>query len=223
MTHPLWPYQSAADAVAALFKPHAEVVLHDLSTGKIYYLANGFSKRTSGDPSLSELENDHPTEQNVLGPYPKTNWDGRSLRSITAVLRPDPDADPIGLMCINLDVSAFHALAGLAKSFLAFADAQPKASALLGADWREEANEIIGQFLCDHALTLASMDRQQREDLIGLLDQRGIFDIRNAIPYVAQIMQISRATLYKTLKHIRALYAKVGTGFVQKQCDHSRP
>jgi predicted transcriptional regulator YheO len=204
MTHPLWPYQAVSDAIATLLRPHAEVVLHDLSNGEIYFIANPLSKRVPGDPSLTELSATEAREGTVIGPYPKTNWDGRAMRSITAVIRPEAGAEPAGLMCINFDVSQFQALESLARGFIAFAEPSDKPSALFGPDWREEANEIVGQFLCTQAVTLASMSRQERLELVRLLDEKGLFDIRNSIPYLAQITHLSRATLYKTLKQARS-------------------
>lgn len=203
MTHPLWPFQSTAAAIATLLRPHAEVVLHDLSNGEIYFIANSVSKRGPGDPSLTSLSAEDEAQNAVIGPYPKTNWDGRSMRSITAILRPAPGAAPLGLMCINLDISQFQALESLARGFSSFAEDTDKPSTLFGTDWREEANEIVGQFLCDRSLTLASMSRDERLELVRLLDEKGLFDIRNSMPYLAQITHLSRATLYKTLKQAR--------------------
>lgn len=42
-------FRAIADAIATLFFPHAEVVLHDLRTQKIDHIANNLSKRAVGD------------------------------------------------------------------------------------------------------------------------------------------------------------------------------
>ena len=47
-------YRAIADAIATLFFPHAEVVLHDLRTQKIDYIANNLSKREIGDDAALE-------------------------------------------------------------------------------------------------------------------------------------------------------------------------
>jgi D-arginine utilization repressor len=39
--------------------------------------------------------------------------------------------------------------------------------------------------------------------LIKTLDERGIFEIRNAVPYVADILRVTRATIYNRLSAAR--------------------
>ena len=56
--------------------PNAEVVIHDLATNKIAYLANNLSKRKPGDDAgLEDFELDGGA--GVTGPYEKLNWDGK--------------------------------------------------------------------------------------------------------------------------------------------------
>ena len=198
----LAPYLPVADAIATVFKPHAEVVIHDLGTGTIRHIANRLSPRKAGDDSLADLDDLGSFDDAVIGPYPKTNADGRSLKSITAVLR-DGRRKPIGLLCINVDVSMFEAMQAMSKDFLRFADNAPRPAALFRNDWREEVNDIVGQFLGDRGTTLASMSVVDREALVTLLEERGLFDVRHAATYITQLLGLSRATLYKTLKAVR--------------------
>lgn len=68
--------QSVADGIAALFFPNVEVVIHDLSTNKVAYLANNLSKRKPGDDAgLDDF--DINSGAPVTGPYEKLNWDGK--------------------------------------------------------------------------------------------------------------------------------------------------
>ena len=43
---------AAADGFAALLFPDLEAVVHDVRSGRITHIANGFSRRKVGDPSL---------------------------------------------------------------------------------------------------------------------------------------------------------------------------
>ncbi|MFI5342893.1 MAG: PAS domain-containing protein [Chlamydiales bacterium] len=52
---------------------------------------------------MSELSE----SQDLFPPYFKTNWDGRKVKSVTAVLR-NQTKKPVGLMCINLDISKWE-------------------------------------------------------------------------------------------------------------------
>lgn len=193
-----------ADSIALLFRPHAEVVIHDLLQGKVIHIAGGFSKRSAGDSSLNEIEDMSTLYENVIGPYSKTNWDGRRTKSTTTVIR-NTSNTPVGLMCINLDVSQFEAMQDIFREFLSCEIKKDRSTALFRDDWREDVNEIIGQYVTEHATTPAHLNRSQRVNLIALLDTRGLFEVRNAIPYIASLLSLSRATLYKSLTSAREL------------------
>jgi predicted transcriptional regulator YheO len=194
-------YSPVCDAIAELFAPHAEVVLHDLAKERIAYIANSFSKRRAGDSSLADPEFTTSLSGNVIGPYPKTNWDGRQLKSITAVIR---DAKrPIALLCMNYDVSSVAgAMEQLAKLLL-----MPKSSTaektLLSQDWREGVNATVGAYLKRRKATLAALTSPELDELIGMLDAQGIFDIRKAVAYVTEVLSLSRANVYKRLSAVR--------------------
>jgi predicted transcriptional regulator YheO len=191
-----------ADAIAAVLRPHAEVVVHDLGTGTIRHITNRLSPRHPGDDSLAELDDIESLDKAVIGPYAKTNWDGRRLKSVTAVLR-DGRHRAVGLLCINIDVSMFETLQALTKDFLRFGDTEARPAALFRNDWREEVNDLVGQFLTDRGTTLAAMGIDEREALVRQLEARGLFSVRNAAAYIAPLLGLSRATLYKTLKSVR--------------------
>jgi predicted transcriptional regulator YheO len=100
-------FRAIADAIATLFFPHAEVVLHDLRTQKVDYIANNLSKRAIGDDSaLEDMLSDDIREVNI-GPYEKLNWDGQKIRSLSTVLR-DHKGRPLAVLCINLNISLFE-------------------------------------------------------------------------------------------------------------------
>jgi D-arginine utilization repressor len=202
MRRPLDSYVPICDAIAGLFHPHVEVVLHDLATGKIFYIANSFSKRRAGDSSLNEAQGVFAGMNPVIGPYPKTNWDGRRLKSITAVIGGRPRA-PAALLCINHDIDALSATVHQLQQFLKLPCETMPTAPLLSQDWRERVNTVIGEFLAERKATLAGLKSPDMDELMGELDGRGIFDIRRAVPYVAQVLQLSRATIYNRLAAIR--------------------
>jgi D-arginine utilization repressor len=197
-------YVPVCNAIAQLLKPHAEVVLHDLAAERIAYIANSFSKRRAGDSSLNDPEATPSLTDDVIGPYPKANWDGRQLKSITAVLR-DARRRPIGLLCINYDISvAAGVLEHLAK-LIEMPERATSAKVLLSKDWREGVNAVVGTYLNQRKATLAGLTNTDVDELIGALDRQGIFDIRKAVPYVAEVLGLSRATIYNRLATVRRL------------------
>jgi predicted transcriptional regulator YheO len=194
-------YQPIADAIATLFSPYAEVAIHDLTSQKLVYISNNYSQRELGeDSNLSELRFDQHSQ--VIGPYQKRNWDGRQLRSISTVLR-DDNRQPIGLLCINLDITVFESAKAALELFLSGQQLQPQPDVLFQDDWQERINTYIHHWLQQQQLTLAALNNASRRMLIETLYQQGAFNGKNAAGYVAKILGIGRATVYNHLKNIK--------------------
>lgn len=195
-------YLPVAEAIAALLRPHAEVVIHDLETGQIHHIVNPLSRRQVGTNSMTELEVASSIEASVIGPYRKTNWDRRQLRSVTAVLRNDT-SNPIGLLCINLDISAFEGAVAFIRQLIDFSPDPVLPADLFKPEWKEMANTILAAYLASNKLTEAAMGRDDHLAVTRLLDEAGIFDMRGSMPHVTQMLRLSRSTVYNMLNEIR--------------------
>jgi predicted transcriptional regulator YheO len=197
------PYAAIADALALLLRPQVEVVLHDLAEDRIVHIAGNFSRRHVGDPSLNDLEDLEPFPAGTIGPYAKSNFDGRELKSISVVI-PDEAARPAGLLCINLDISALQAarevLDGLMQAPI---DRAAQAEQLFPSDWRERINARIAAFLAERNASMAGLTSADAIDLAGALERDGLFAVRKAADHIATALGVSRATLYKRLAAAR--------------------
>ena len=188
-----------AAAVAALLHPHAEIVLHDLATGRIARIWNNFSNRKVGEPS--DLETDlELEEEDVLGPYEKATPRGERVNSISAVLR-DEAGIARALLCINLDVSHFDAAAKLLAGFASARTSRPEW--MFRQDIREQINLLIAEYLKARNTVMRALDQDGRVNLISFLDGRGVFQTRRAVDHVAAALSLSRTTLYLLLKSAR--------------------
>lgn len=192
-------YETIGMAISTLLHPHAEVVLHDLRTGRIDGIWNAFSTRRVGDASLIDEELDG--QPGVWGPYAKTGVGGEHLRSVTAVLA-DDDGRPIGLFCINLDVTRIEEASRFLQALIAPPQAQP--AQLFGRDWRERMQTMLHAWLKDRSLALSALTRAERVDLIAALEAEGLFETRNAADHAARLIGISRSSLYNHLRAARA-------------------
>jgi D-arginine utilization repressor len=194
----LTPYQNVADAIAALLHPKAEAVVHDLQTDPIAHIAGNFSRRAVGDPSLSDTVDLYSFSSDLIGPYAKTNWDGRALRSVSIVIR-DQRQRAIGLLCINVDISALEAVRDLLGSFLRLPDKGTTAERLFPTDWREAVNVRAAEFAADHGTTIDGLKSTEQVRLLVLLDEQGFFAMRGAALHLARLFGCSRATIYNRL------------------------
>jgi predicted transcriptional regulator YheO len=189
-----------AQTIAPLLHPHAEVVLHDLATGKIAQIWNPFSARKPGE--ASDLDDIDPelVEEDVVGPYEKASPKGTRLKSISALLR-DRSRIARFLLCINLDVSHFDAAAKLLQGFGATSESRP--DWMFRQDIREQINLQIADYLKRHNLAMKSLDQAGRVALIAFLDESGAFQTRRAVDHIAAALGLSRTTVYVLLRQSR--------------------
>jgi predicted transcriptional regulator YheO len=201
MRFALAAYSPVADAIASLFSPFAEAVVHDLTTNTIAHISNPFSPRKVGDPS--DLKDTLSADGLVIGPYERTNFDGRRLKSITVVLR-DADGNAFGLLCINADVTEFEAVRRTIQAFLGHAEPTDSVQTAFHDDWHEKINRFIAAWTSEHATTIQRLDKAQRRELIQTLYEAKGFENHRAASYVANLLGVSRATVYNELARVRS-------------------
>lgn len=195
-------FRAIADAIATLFYPHAEVVLHDLRTQKIDHIANNLSKRAVGDDAaLEDLLSGDGDERNI-GPYEKLNWDGQKIRSVSTVLR-DGKGTPIAVLCLNLNISLFERAKQALDLFLSASKLIPQPDALFRDDWQERINTFLHAWLQQRQLGLNLLTREHKRELVEALHAEGAFKGKSAANYVANVLNMGRATVYKHLKEIK--------------------
>ena len=195
-------YRTIADAIATLFFPHAEVVLHDLRTQKVDYIANNISKRVIGDDAALEDMLSGEVDERTIGPYEKLNWDGQKIRSVSSVLR-DAAGTPIAVLCINLNISLFETAKQALELFLSSSKLVPQPDALFRDDWQERINTFLHSWLRQRQLGLNLLTREHKRELVEALYAEGAFKGKSAANYVANVLNMGRATVYKHLKEIK--------------------
>ncbi len=195
-------FRAIADSIATLFYPHAEVVLHDLRSQRVDYIANNISKREIGDDAaLEDLLSEAVSERNI-GPYEKLNWDGQKIRSVSTVLR-DAQGAPLAMLCINLNISMFETAKAALDLFFSSSRLIPQPDALFRDDWQERINTFLHNWLRQRQLGLNLLTREHKRELVEALYGEGAFRGKSAANYVASVLNMGRATVYKHLKEIK--------------------
>ena len=194
---PLSAYYPLCDAIALLLQPQAEVVLHDLATETVAHIANPFSHREVGEPSLLH-EIDFRPYVALIGPYEKVNFDGRRLKSVSAVLREDGRA--VGVICINLDVTHLHSAIELLTSRTRVPPGAGQPAVLFQEDWHERINQYVHAWTARNGIVIADLSRAQKLQLVGELAADGAFGGKHAAAYVSRVLQMSRACVYNYLR-----------------------
>lgn len=189
-----------AEAIQRLLHPYAEVVVHDIKQNKIVAIYHPLSKRRVGDSSLFTKEEEMATLEDCIGPYEKLNWNGDKLKSVSSVIRDDNNI-AVGMLCINLNVSLFENLNKLISPFVNYERFMSKPTPLFKDDWQERINNYIHSYLNENYLTLEALKRPEKKKLIEHLYNVGAFTGKNAARYIAQILKISRASVYNYLSN----------------------
>ncbi|PJD95027.1 MAG: hypothetical protein CK425_09790 [Parachlamydia sp.] len=190
---------ATAEAISLLLYPFAEVVVHNLATGQIAAIYNNFSKRNIGDESLLEELKDYNELPNIFPVYSKVNWDGRKIKSISATLR-DQAGNAIGLLCMNLDLSKWEQLHQFLGNWLQGLNAQTQPAVLFKDDWREKINLYVSEYLAKEGIPLKQLSKEKKKALISSLHAEGAFKAKNAAHYIADVLDLSRATIYNYLR-----------------------
>ena len=200
---PNWlePHIPVCEAIVALLAPLAEVAVHDIRRDRIVGIWNPISERKIGDRSLIDELPPYSEDARVIGPYPKVLADGRAITSVSVVLH-NAKGVPRGLLCINFDRSPLDGTIDLLVRFAAPVEDRPPE--LFDRDWREQILLVVDEECRSRSLRRDRLTREQRLDLVRVLDERGLFATRNAATHAGRALGVSRTTIYALLKEARS-------------------
>lgn len=202
----LVPFLGTAEAVACLLHPHAEVVVHDIESNQIAAIFNNSSGRRIGSPSGIEDVDGLMSGAATNGPFRKTTMQGREIKYVSSVLR-DAAGRAVGLMCINLDVTALRGWLEVGQRFLESVQGSASFDALFDDDWQERIDVFVRQHVEARRLHPGRLNRAQRLELVAALKDAGAFQAKSSANYVANVLGVSRSTVYNDLgrleKHLQ--------------------
>jgi predicted transcriptional regulator YheO len=199
----LQSFQPFAEAIARLLHPFAEVVIHDLEKDQIQAIYNPLSRREVEDNSYLERV-DFDTSENIIGPYAKTNWDGRPMKSISIVIR-NQSGKADGFLCINVDTSAFESAQSLLQNFLGNnVVIEENTQCLFKDDLYERINLYVLSCCREKQVSIEALSKDEKQEIVNALVTDGAFKGRNAASYIGRVLGISRSTVYNYLKNEEA-------------------
>jgi len=191
-------FEPVAEAVARLFRPHVEVVIHDIHTNRIAAIFNGFSRREPGDDSLIDDPQSLTRGAAVHGPFEKRGAGDRRIRYVSSVLR-DDCGEPVGLMCINFDVGVLDEIQTALQGLLGSVSDSTEFDRLFDDDWQVRIDAFVREYLQERNRALSSLRPAERAELVTALHRAGAFRAKNAASHVARVLGVSRATVYNYL------------------------
>jgi predicted transcriptional regulator YheO len=196
--------EKIAVALGRMFPGLCEVVLHDLRDPEnaIRTIENNLSGRQVGD-SATELglariaDPDYPS---VIQNYPNQFPDGRPVKSTSIGIK-NAEGEYIAALCLNLDVSVLSPVT-LALSNLVATETEHREQpleTLRDRNARELRQEVEAR-AAERAATPRSLSREDKKELVRQLQRDGYFDSRDASQIIADLLGVSRATVYNYAK-----------------------
>jgi predicted transcriptional regulator YheO len=205
--------------------PDYEIALHDLGRKQpsIVAIANGsISGRSVGAP-LTNMAMQLITEKAYLTQNWKLNYrgicdNGKVLRCSTLFIKDEHNA-LLGLLCINFDDTRYRELSERVFKLCHPDDyaARNISISALGAglsaadsDEQETFYNSISAATDDAFLAVMNnaevpaerLTQTEKMGIIHLLEQRGIFMLKGAVPVVAERLSCSQASIYRYLSKI---------------------
>jgi predicted transcriptional regulator YheO len=190
-------------AIGKMFAPCCEVVLHDLQRPEhsIIHIECPLSGRKVGD-SGTELVLARIRDQNfpdIVQNYTNSFPDGRPVKSTSIGVR-NSEGKYIAAICLNLDLSLFSSMNRVIGQFISTDAFQAPIRETLRARSLNDVRQAIENFAAQRNTQPRALSSAQRKELIRLLGQVGLLQLRGAAPLAAEIIGISRASIYNALK-----------------------
>lgn len=195
-----------AVALHRLFDPFCEVVIHDFADFEhsIIALEGNITGRAIGGAATDLLlakASQGETDEDLYN-YLTSLAGGRLMKSCTVFLR-DQDGKAYGAFCVNFDISAFVNMRKLLGSFV-LTEEKGDVIETFSDDIEETVQSLLTETLYALGQSLPLMNREEKVELIGRLADKGVFQVKKAVPILADQLGLSRATVYNYLRDARS-------------------
>lgn len=193
-----------SDALGQTLGKFCEIVVHDFSSpeNSIIAISNGsLTGRKVGDTLDAlgfQLLKNHPASD-LLNYSAKTKG-GKELRSSSIFLR-DEKGRIFGALCINVDVSS------LRKAHEWIQEALGTATSTIDERFEHSIDEVL-ETLIQNAIAsvgkqISEMTREDKVAVVAYLEAKGAFLIRYSVERVAELLGMTKYTIYNYLDEIR--------------------
>ncbi|CCN68748.1 conserved hypothetical protein [Vibrio nigripulchritudo SFn27] len=197
--------ENVVEGIARMYGEHTEVVLHslDVNSPSVLKIANGHvTGRESGAPITNLALLKLKEGNDISDSYMTKTSTGKTLRSITTIVR-NPKGEAIGLLCINIDMDA--PMQSFIKTMFpldyGISDASPETFAKNIDETIESTIETVkSEVLDDNSIAPSKRNRE----IVTRLYDLSIFKYKDSKPLVAEILGISRDTVYLYLRELDA-------------------
>jgi uncharacterized peroxidase-related enzyme len=196
--------------LATAIGPDAEVILYDLAVTPQSVVAVGGTVTDAevGSPPGPELSYQLRNGGGADLVSYTHNRDGRLVHSSTVFLR-DDSGQPTACLCINLDRTRLQQASFLLEGYLTAGVSRHDDIEETGAHEQfpltveDLADQLIREAIEEVGIPLELMQKQHKLAVVGRLQTRGLFSIRDAVDLAAKALNVTRFTVYNYLNELR--------------------
>lgn len=200
-------YILLAEVLGQMFENVLEIVVHDfkdLDHAIIYIVNSHISGRSLGGP-VSEINLRRLVEEDQfpdkLVNFSSRNNRGQSLKSSSLAIR-DDQGKLIGAFCLHFDLSHFEQFQKFLEFFV-----NAKVDSFVGVNdfgasqpHDQEIKADIEAWLLKRGLHTAQLTYQDKQLIVSYLYKKGLFKRKGAISIVANVLQLTRQSIYNYIE-----------------------
>ena len=207
--------RSLIEFLSRILGDHYEIVFHVITEDKTYIdtIINGhISGRTEDSPltkfALELIESKVYLERHYVTHYKTVTKDNKRLQGSTFFIMDDNNQNIEGMLCFNLDYSGRVDLANailkdlnlsllpgeLQAESLEVQPAEDDFTEILSESVKDTIKQFIGVDLQTDNLTLT---QEARLDIVKVLEEKNIFQLKGAVTEVADLLGVSEPTIYR--------------------------
>lgn len=214
----LKPYSMIINFLGEALGENVEIALHDLTTPnkEVIAIVNNHNSGREVGAVLSNLSHHYLDEKqyesnDYVVNYKTIGIDGKLMKSATYFIK-DEHNEPIGLLCVNVNISDFELISNTMKKILGIKEEKDiefqidHPVEILSAPLEDmitiylsEAKDLFG------LPSYSNFDRLNVEEKIHIvkyLQEKGAFKVKGAISLVATKINVSEQTIYRYLKKV---------------------
>ena len=213
----LEPYAKLVYFLSAALGDNCEIALHDLTSKDQEIVAisnNPISGREVGaklsNLSLHYLEEKQYLNQDYVMNYKTVGNDGKLMRAATYFIKEEGREMPVGMLCINVNISDLEYLTSTIKKILGIKEEKDiefkmdNPVEILSSPLDEMIDMYIKE--CLEKMGFPSyflaerLNVDEKIKVVKYLQEKGTFKVKGAIVLVAEKLAVSEPTVYRYLK-----------------------
>ena len=213
----LEPYAKLVYFLSAALGDNCEVALHDLTSKDQEIVAisnNPISGREVGaklsNLSLHYLEEKQYLDHDYVMNYKTVGNDGKLMRAATYFIKEEGREMPVGMLCINVNISDLEYLTSTIKKILGIKEEKDiefkmdNPVEILSSPLDEMIDMYIKE--CLEKMGFPSyflaerLNVDEKIKVVKYLQEKGTFKVKGAIVLVAEKLAVSEPTVYRYLK-----------------------